>query len=263
MTTLEQAFDDTKKAADSTLKSANDMVKLAKQLQKSAQEGNIGAMKKATSGLEAALGALRQDVANAGEVWPFKDEAEERYLAEHYPDELRYAALAKGLDIYHRDGRLISYPSIVQILPEHRKIIIDKKPVETIRPSFLTEILVKNQKKMPKYTSAAFLEALYKVYEPLAELERNKRLIKDPVIPLSKIYELFTVRPGTKPEYDKTEFARNLYFLQADGTLRTRKGLLASISNSTGAKKVGGTFQFVGPDGNVQTFFGIRFSMED
>ena len=92
--------------------------------------------------MDSALAALRQEVANAVATWPFEDGGETTYLREHYAVELRSVATEKGLAIYERDGSLISYPSIVRILPGDHAIRIDKKKVSTLRPSYLAEVLV-------------------------------------------------------------------------------------------------------------------------
>ena len=141
MTNFERAFEDMEESAASTLKSATDLAKLARALQKAAQDGNINAIKRVCSRLGPALGSLRQEVANATETWPFTDEEEENYLKEHYANELYHAAKEKKLSIHERDGRLISYPSIAQILPGDRTVKIDRKKVSTLRPSRLVEFL--------------------------------------------------------------------------------------------------------------------------
>lgn len=255
-TSFEQACHDTETAAASTLKCATELAKLARTMQKAAKEGNVGAIRRTASRLEDALDALRQEVANAVAIWPFEDGGEAAYLKEHYAIELRSIAEKNGLSIYERDGRLISYPSIVRIFPSDHAVGIDKKKVSTLRPSYLTEILVNNQKKQPRFRSDMFLESLYKVYRQFAE---PNGLLKEPVMPLARIYDIFTSLPGSSREYDKTEFARSLYFLESDGPTHTKSGARVSFPASTGTRSARGTFPFVGPDGQVMTYYGIQF----
>ena len=259
-TSFEQACHDTETAAASTLKSATNIAKLAKDLQKAARVGNIAAIKRSAERLDGALDALRQEVANAVATWPFEDGGEAEYLKEHYAVELRSVAEKNGLVIYERDGRLISYPSIVRIFPGEHAIGIDKKKVSTLRPSYLADLLASNQKKQPRFRSEAFLESLYKVYLQFAE---PTGLLKEPVMPLARIYEIFTSLPGSNREYDRTEFARSLYFLESNGPSHTRSGARVSFPSSTGTRSARGTFPFVGPDGQVITYYGIRFSGGD
>lgn len=256
-TSFEQACRDTETATASTLKSAMELAALARSLQKAAKEGNVAAIKRNAERLDGALNALRQEVANAVATWPFEDGEEAEYLREHYAGELRDVAEKNGLAIYERDGNLISYPSIVRILPGDQAVRIDKKKVSTLRPSYLAGILVNNQKRQPRFRSDTFLEALYKVYRQFAE---PGNLLKEPVMPLARIYEIFTSLPGSSREYDKTEFARSLYFLESNGPTRTKSGARVSFPASTGTRSAKGTFPFVGPDGQVIAYYGIQFS---
>ena len=254
MDTFERAFNDTEQAAASTLNAVKSMEKLAKALQKAAKEGNISAIKRECSRLNPTLNSLREEVSNAVTVWPFKDEEEEVYLREHYAGELRKIAAEKGLDVRERDGMLISYPFIVRILPGERAVRIDKSKKTTLRPSRLTEILVEQQKKPPRFRSDAFLKSLYEMYVLLAKAKKGA------VIPLAMIYEAFTSRPGSKRDYDKIDFARDIYFLEKSGTLSTKSGYRVSFPSSTGSKKAKNTFSFVGPDKQMVTYYGIQFS---
>ena len=263
MASFEQAFDDIEEAAASTLKSATDLVKLARALQKAAQDGNINAIKRDCSRLGPALGSLRQEITNATETWPFTDEEEENYLKEHYANELCHTAREKKLSIHERDGRLISYPSIAQILPGDRAVKIDRKKVATLRPSRLVEFLIEKRKKPTRFKSDAFLEALYSMYSLISREQPSTRLINagyGPVVPLVEVYKAFTSLPGSKREYDNVDFARDIYALDANGPSRTKKGARVSFPSSTGAKRARGTFQFIGPDDQLITYYGVQFS---
>ena len=82
-------------------------------------------------------------------------------------------------------------------------------------------------------------------------------------MPLARIYEIFTSLPGSSREYDKTEFARSLYFLESNGPSHTKSGARVTFPSSTGTRSASGTFPFVGPDGQVITYYGIQFSGGD
>ena len=261
---LEQALDDVEQAAASTLESAAGLVKQARSLQKAAREGNIARMKRARTDLDASLSGLMQAVANAVESWTFPDEQEERYLAERYSGEFSAVAAEKGLEIHERDGRLISHPSIVRLLPRDRAVRIDGRKVSTIRPSYLADLLLKNQKKGSRHRSDAFLESLWAVYADVVQGESSGRLVPDDwqrVVPLARIYRLLTSLPGAGRDYDRTDFARDLYRLQANGPTRTRKGAIVSFPASSGTRQAKrDLFTFVGPDGQDVVYYGVRFT---
>lgn len=265
MTDLEQAFDDVEQAAASTLESAAGLVKHARSLQKAAREGNIARMQRARTALDTSLSGLMQTVANAVESWAFADEEqEERYLDERYSGEFRSVAAAKDLEVHERDGRLISHPSIVRLLPRDRAVRIDGRKVSTIRPTYLVDLLLKNQKKGSRHRSDAFLESLYAVYSDIVQGESAGRLMPDDwqrVVPLARIYRLLTSLPGAGRDYDRTDFARDLYRLQANGPVSTRKGATVSFPASSGTRQAKrDLFTFVGPDGQDVVYYGIRFT---
>jgi hypothetical protein len=264
VTDLERAFDEVERAAASTLESAAGLVKQARTLQKAAREGHIARMKRARTDLDASLSGLRQAVADAVESWTLPDEQEERYLADRYSGEFSAVAAKKGLEIHERDGRLISHPSIVRLLPRDRAVRMDGRKISTIRPSYLADLLLKNQKKDSRHKSDAFLESLYAVYSDIVHGESSGRLMPDDwqrVVPLARIYKLLTSLPGAGRDYDRTDFARDLYRLQDGGPIRTRKGATVSFPASSGTRQAKrDLFTFVGPDGQDVVYYGIRFT---
>ena len=266
MVSFEQAFREMERSAASTVKSAADMGKLAKALEKAAKDGNISAAKRAQASMKEALNALRQEVANSVESWPFGDDEEQQYLNEGYSQELRAVAAEKGLDIYERDGRMIAHPSVVRVLPGLRAVRIDKKQVSTIRPSRLTDILLANQRKQARFPAARFLESLYRVYADITREEGPDRLVtrrQGRVVELERVYRMFTSLPGSDREYNGTDFTRDLYLLDRDGPKTTSRNLQVSFPASSGTRGSRGVFSFVAPDGQLVTYYGIQFSEVD
>ncbi len=264
MISFEQAFSDTEQAADSTLKSASGLMARVRALKKAAREGNIARVRREQHRLGEALSALRQEVVNSSSSWPFQEEEEEQYLGDHYADELRRAAEEMNLNIYERDGNLISYPSIVRVLPGDRAVKVDRKKESNIRPSHLAGLLLKNQQKSSSFSSARFLESLYRVYSDIVSGESSDRMVDGSgrVVPLARIYSLLTSLPGSSREYDRTDFARDIYILESEGPRSTRRGAVVSFPSSTGTKSQSNVFSFIGPDGQGVEYYGIRFTEE-
>ena len=262
MNSFERAFGETESAADSTITSAGELTRLARQLKKAAREGNITAVKRCQDRLGAALESLTQATAEAGRSWPFEAGAEEEYLNNGYAAELRAAAAELGLNIHERDGRLVSHPSIVRIIPRDRAVRIDKKKVSAIRPSHLAGILLQNQNKPVRFQSGRFLEALYAVYSDLVRVESPGRLVErgpGPVMRLDRIYKMFTSLPGTGRDYTTVDFARDLYQLETSGPQKTRSGAVVDFPASAGTRSGRGVYSFVGPEGQEIQYYGIRF----
>lgn len=258
MPTFEEGFSEAENVAASVVGVANNLSSLAKQMRRAAQDGNINNMKRSAERMANAVSLLRQEVDNASNAWPFGDNEEERYLRESYMEELIKVAAQRGLQIIERDGRLISHPSVVRVLPGEKAVRIDRRRVPTIRPTKLVAILLKNQQQRPRFRPEIFLEALYNAYLILVGKERSDRLINDrelgPVIPLLRVYEVFTSLPGSNREYDRTDFARDLYFLESSDTRQAKTGARVSfpVSRQT-------ALSFVGPDGKLITYYGIQF----
>lgn len=263
MVSFEQAFSDAERAAESVIKSTGDLARHARALKKAAQEGNVAGVKRAQSRIDDAVSALRQDALNTSSTWPFQEEDEKRYLDDQYADELRGVAEEAGLNIFERDGSLISYPSILRILPGDRAVRVDSKRVPTIRPSHLVGMLLKNQQKPLRRLPMSYLNALYAVYSDIVgEGGSHGQMSKGSgrVVPLARMYKLMTALPGSRREYSRTDFARDLYILDSDGPRRTNSGMVVSFPSSTGTRRRSDIFSFIGPKGDNVEYYGIRFA---
>ena len=261
---LEQAFRDVEAVAESTRKAANGVVGKARAMAKAAQVGNIGALRKAQADLAQELDALQQQVSDALVAWPLTEDQESAYLADGYVEELRSASSEIGLSLYERDGHLIAYPSVVRILPTDRAIRLDRKRVPTIRPTHLAALLLKNQRKSSGFAPARFLETLFLVYQELMREHQADLVAGGRVMPLARIYKLVTALPGSGRDYDKSDFARDVYTLDSQGPHRTRRGHPVSFPASTGTRRRSSDlFSFVGPNGENVEYYGIKFGDPD
>ena len=262
MDDFELAFKDVQLAAQETLGLAKAVVKQVKSFERAAREGNLVQMKRAQAALEEAVEDMRFGVAGALHAWPYEKDDEERHLAEHFRDELVAAATKKGVAIQELDdGRLFAYPSMVDILPRHRAVAINGRNVQAIRPSYLAELLLRYQRRgrRSRFRPEALLEALYTAYCHLVD-GNDKNLPDDGVQSLAEIYRRLTILPGVARGYDRTEFARDLHFLDSSGPRKTKKGAVVSFPAATGARHSRSKpFIFHEPDGREVTYTGIRF----
>lgn len=131
--TFERGLEDVERAAGSATKAAQSLVALTKAAEKAAREGDLSALERVTSRLDAAVAAVRQEVVNARTAWPLAPDEVDRYLVSGYGAELLEAARTAGLAMSERDGRYVAFPSIVRMLPGDRAIKIDKKRVKSRR----------------------------------------------------------------------------------------------------------------------------------
>ena len=263
--TFEEMFSDVEARADNTKKAASTLAKNASQLRKAAQDGNINGIRKARERLGQSLNELQKVVATAISTWEFEDAEVASYMTENYADELAQVTKELGFDIFARDGALISYPSTMRLLPAEMALRLDRKKVSNLRPSKLAEILrVNREKSVTTSRQARFLESLYKVYNIVAKAQRAGRGHETfdlaPVVKLEQIYEMFTSLPSSNRDYDKMDFARDIYFLDAGEIKTTKSGATVSFPTSTGLKSGRGIISFVGRDGNPISYYGIQFS---
>lgn len=250
---FERGFADVERAAAGATKAAQSLVTLTKAVEKAAKVGDLTAIQRSTDRLEAALAAVRQEVSNARTAWPLAADDVERYLVAGYGDELLAAARAAGMSMTERDGRYIAFPSIVRVVPADRAIKIDKKRFTGIRPSRVAAILKAEQTKKPKFPVERFLESTYRAYRLVAQGQSGKTVL------LIDILGTFTLRPGSNLDYDLSDFTRDVYALDRSGVRQTKSGARVSLPAATGTKGQRGVLTFVGPDGELVTYYGIRF----
>ena len=266
MDNLERAFEEAEATAASLLKTAQAMATQAKRLQKAAKEGNIANLKKTHAHLDNVLDDLEAAVATAQESWPYSDDDVVEHLNDGYVDELFEVAEDHDLKIYERDGQLIAYPSILSIVANDRSVRIDRKKAPGVRPSSLVALLIRTQKKKPRFSAGAFLRALHGVYLELTRERGSRSLVSTEtgrVVPLDLVYRMFTSMPGASRDYTRTDFARDIFELERSGEKVTRTGWEASFPSSTGTRSGKGVFSFIGPDGSEASYYGMRFDKAD
>ena len=175
--------------------------------------------------------------------------------------EFRAAADEKGLKLHERDGLLMCYPSILRVLAGDRAVRVDRKKVSTVRPSWLVDLLLKEQQKTASFQSARFLESLYAVYRDVTS-EGPKDLVGGRVVPLMRLYRLMTALPGAAREYGPGDFARDLYILDSEWTITARRTVPRSPFRRRRERKRRSSeiFTFVGPEGDSAEYYGILFS---
>ncbi len=160
MTSFEQAFIDTERAASGAVTASAALLKVAKELEKAAQEGDIARIRRACERLGVASQAVRQQVVNAQSAWPMTPDDEEKALDQVFDDELIEAAREQGISIRRQDDRLVVFPSLLRVLPSRRAVEIDRKAVTAIRPSRLVRLLKANSDKKPRSSPERFIEVL-------------------------------------------------------------------------------------------------------
>src|SRR6266567_3566014 len=250
---FEQACADTERAAAAAAKAAAGLAAAAKQLVKAAQSGDIAKIRKTSESLKLAEQAARQESRNAEQAWPLTPAEEEELLNERYEDELIEAARSRGLKIHRQDDRLVSFPSLLKVLPEIRAVQVDRDKVTALRPKHLVAVLEKNQLKKPHSRPEQFLETLYSAYKLVVGSAGVRGTT------LANVSLALTLLPGSAKDYDKTDFARDVFSLDQSHVTTTKSGARVSFHASTGSKG-SAHYTFVAPDGTPFVYYGVKFT---
>ena len=123
--------------------------------------------------LEAAeqlAGAFRDSVRAARAGWSFDDRD---YLESGaFAHEVTERSVARRVWLCrNRTASIVSYPSLVRVLPNDAAIEIDRKRHRGIRPSVLVETLRAAQERPPRFRPEVFIEALARAYELVSASE--------------------------------------------------------------------------------------------
>ena len=257
---LEAALQRTETDADASLRATAAVTKALRRFRSVVHDGNLRELKAALSAVEQSVDALQQQVAATARHWDF-DEAD--YFARgDYTRELLQTAASMRVALFEQDERLYSYPSLVQVLPAERTILIDRTRERRLRPSIVVEHLRDLQERPPRFRPEAFLEALWNAYRVLAHQRGSARLQDGSVEHLAQVYDLLTLLPGQSREYSRQEFARDLYLLDRSGVIRTRNGYVVSFPGSTGMKSATGIITAITESGQERRYWGIAFARE-
>lgn len=257
--TFEEGFERAARSAASVAKVGTQITGAARDMQKAAAEGDISKIRRALHRLGTVTEVAQQELASARGAWPFDEEEQRLYMSARYATELREEAEKIGLQLFERDGHLLAYPSVIRVLPSDLAVKVDQKKVAAIRPSHLAKMLLANQSKRPKYSAERIVESFEAAYNLNVPVERRGEVVK-----LTQIYQSLTLRPGASSDYDKSDFARDVFLVDQSGLLQTRAGSRISFPASTATR--GGKsdlITFVAPSGEIMTYYGIRFTQDD
>jgi hypothetical protein len=261
--TIEQSFRALDAGTEALSRVARAVAAETRRATKAAASGDLKTLNTATDKLRAA----RQDLDRAGEALVAAVQECEKTvgarLRSGYLEEVKRQVMSAGGEALPHEGQLLCHPSIVRVNAEMRRVTIDGRAWKSIRPSALTAELLKRQKSpvASASKSEAFLEALHKVYRRIVKRDGPDVApgAPAPVASLADIYEVITALPGAQRDYQRIDFARDLYRLDTSGTTMTRKGNRMRLVGSTGTKNRSRILTFIAPGGREITYFGIRF----
>jgi len=257
---LEASLQRTESDADASLRGAAAVTRALKRFRTLLHDGNLRDLPSARAAVEQSVAALQQQVAATTDGWDFDEAA---YFADGaYSQELLETAGRMDVPMFEQDERLYCYPSLIQVLPAERMVMIDRARERRLRPSVVVEHLRTLNEHPPRFRPEAFLETLFSAYRVLIQRHGSAALELSSVERLGQVYDLLTLLPGQSREYSRQEFARDLYLLDRSGITRTRGGYLVSFPASTGTKSAGGVLTAITERGQERRYWGIAFTRE-
>ncbi len=250
---LERALAQTEADAESAIKTALALVAQLKRLRKLAQTGSVRDLQRSIDQAEQLAGATRDAVSAARTGWRF--DTRDHLESGSFTRELLALAEAAGIVVQEQDGRVVSYPSLVRILPADEAVEIDRKRSRELRPSHVIGRLQAAQAKPPRFRPEPFLEALLRAYR-LVIAERGREVGE--AIRLVDLYKVLTVLPGQSAAYSLPEFVRDVYLLDESRVAQARDGLNLSLPAASGGRTTN-ALRAVTRAGDVKTYYAIAF----
>ncbi len=253
-TSFESVLSQAHGSTEAALKSAGNLTRELRKAKVAAASGQVRELRRA---LDVALGQAGELLAAVQQSRTGFDFDETAYLASgEYAKELLAMAAEQGVDMYEEDERLLSYPSIVRVIPGDSAVEIDRQRERRLRPSVLLGLLAAKQQRPPKFHAEQFLESLASGYD-LVVAQAGKKA--DAVVRLQDIWGVLTLLPGQAKEYTRPEFARDLYLLDQSGVERTKKGRALRFHASSGTR-MAGVLTTVARTGQQQLYWGVSFT---
>ncbi|ONI76173.1 hypothetical protein ALI144C_36475 [Actinosynnema sp. ALI-1.44] len=219
-----------------------------------AKEGELGKLAQSLDEL-AELGVkLDRTLTELRDKLPFDPAA---YLASGaYLAELRAALEAADLPFVEEDGSLLCSPSVIRILPRQVAVEIDGQRDRRLNPRTLVETIAAHRRKEPRYQPERFLNSVRQSYDLIVTKNAGRT---DAVTRLVDIWQVLTLLPGQDKEYTLQDFARDLYHLDASGTVTTLQSTRQlRWCGSTGIRS-SGVLCVVGADGRPRKYWGVSF----
>jgi len=252
---LDSALGDYEGPVAAWLDAAKKQVAALQKLQKAVSMGNLRDIEKLRQSARAAAQSVSERAEACG---PLEFDARAYLSNGDFLSELTEAAGKAGARLRERDGVIFCYPVLVRAEPELAAVRIDKALEANLRPPVLAARLARLQSREPQARPEKFLETLLSVYELL----RAQRDLEDYIdLPLTAIYEVLTLLPGSGGSYTLLDFTRDVYMLDASGIEETRKGFRFSLPASTVSRERSAKILFfVTRDGYEKQYAAIKFT---
>ena len=254
---LEQTCAQLEAVVRTTLESAKGVSSGLKKLLGIAQDGRVRELRKAAANCLSLAAQLQTQTAAAAALADFDQEA--CLSSASFIGELRAEARDRGLVMHQQGPSLYCFPHTIRVLPAEGAVALGRTREYRVRPSVLVKRLRDEQQKPIRFKPQQFLQVLYRAY--LLVLPGEARdAVSGFVVPLSRLYEILTLFPGTSKDYTIQDFTRDIYLLDRSGVATTKEGAALSLPASTGTRAAQASLSVVTETGEETRYYGISFS---
>ena len=142
---LEGTLPNIEKESEALLKIVTEAARAVRRIRSAAKVGDLLKLRKALEAADQSCLCLRNEMVTAAKAWELDDVA---YLSgKGFQEELLDMARQMDVDLIEQDGTLVAYPISVRILPQDRKVAIDRTQETGLRPSVFIKPLKEAQSK--------------------------------------------------------------------------------------------------------------------
>ena len=255
-TNVEEVCSIVQNLSERALESTRDLSASAKKLLAIAKEGRIRDFRAVSGSLAASAKRFSEQAAEIASTAAIDPQA--ALSASSFVQELLSAARAEGLTLHAEGPLLYCFPHVVRILPAEGAVTVGGKREYRVRPKALVRLLRGEQQKPVRFKPPQFLQLLYSAYL-LAVPSEARGELSGFVVPLSRIYEILTLFPGTSKEYGLADFSRDVYLLDKSGVSKTKDGATVTFPASTGTRTSHPELRVVTETGAETRYYGINF----
>ncbi len=162
------------------------------------------------------------------------------------------------------DDRYFCYPTTLSINRKDLSLLIGKKKVTFLRPSAIVSYFKRLRSNKNSSNYKKLIDSLFECHEyagkKLCSSDSLTTYSPDLQIPLSTIYDILTIMPGSKREYTDLDFAKDIHEMVNDPTLRTSKGLCMKCPPaSAGSRGQTKSISLVTRDGHEMRYTYLQF----
>jgi hypothetical protein len=240
------------KSADDAARDAKALVKLVSRAQKALLSGDLAAISKAIAEIRPCTQAIDESLEKLSSFR--SKEVEEAFRDERYFREIVDLARRDGFGgVRSTEGRLFSYPYVIERKKAAPVLSLGSKAVKNIRPSAVLKSLMETRKAGSRFDHGKLLEAVETIYDV------RRRGQETDLVPIDEIYRLFTIMPGSEKGYAFLEFLATLDAIKRSGTATVKSARLLDLPPPSTTGKSGKAFVIVREDGREQLYHMLRF----